>query len=136
MHWRCNVFRPRPREMVEEIFQEDRLELTEDTTHQDFEPENHEWSGHYIDWATWKPPMFKAALLRRTASSCYENDWYNLEKTSVLIREASGARAFPVEYGKFPPTKAAYPPAVVRHLVSKFVALGYRLEKVIGKSDL
>jgi len=79
--------------------------------------------------------MFKTALLRRTAPSCYENDWYNLEKTFVSIRGASGARAFPVECRKSPPTKAAYPPDVVHHLVSKLVASGSRLEKVVRKSD-
>jgi hypothetical protein len=71
--WRCQMFFPR--EKVLEGLNRECLELTEDTTFQDFAPENLPESEHYIDWSAWNPPIFEAALLRRTAPSCYENDW-------------------------------------------------------------
>jgi hypothetical protein len=74
--------------------------------------------------------MFKTALLRRTAPSCYENDWYNLEKDVCFNKGSTGCEGIPSRVWKSPPTKATYPLDVGGYLVSKFVALGSRLEKL------
>jgi hypothetical protein len=106
------------REEVVEDLNRECLEQIEDTTFQDFTPENLPESEHYVDWSAWKPPIFKAALLRRPAPSCYDNDWHNLENEFVSMNEAQAARA--------------YSPEVISHLVSKFVKLGYRPKEILG----
>jgi hypothetical protein len=80
--------------------------LTEDTTLQDRWIENVLGTDGYIDWAAFKPPVFKSVLLRRTALSCYKNDSHDSENTFVSMAEAQAVRAFPEEHGKSLPAGA------------------------------
>jgi hypothetical protein len=51
-----------------------------------------------IDWTAWVPPKLKLALCRRTAKSCYVEDWDGLENDWISPEEAEFAIENPDGY--------------------------------------
>lgn len=74
--------------------------------------EEHDEEGHaqYIDWASWTPPKVTLALFRRTAPSCYVQDWEGLEKDWMKSDEMDFAQSYPQKYARSQNVRNHYPP--------------------------
>ena len=78
-----------------------------------FEEHNDEGRPEFIDWAAWSPPKIKLALCRRTAKSCYVQDWDGLEKDWMDQEELDFADQTPEKYARIKVVRDHYPPGLL-----------------------
>jgi hypothetical protein len=70
----------------------------------------------FIDWNTWVPPKMQLALCRRTAPSCYVEDWDGLEDDWMDDDEGRFAYQYPGKYAMTLEVRERYPPGLVLQL--------------------
>jgi hypothetical protein len=80
---------------------------------QAFEEHEDENCDEFINWGVWIPPKVKLALCRRTAKSCYVQDWGVLEKDWMDEMESVFADQFPEKYARTKVVREHYPPGLL-----------------------
>lgn len=69
-----------------------------------------------VDWSTWVPPKIQLALCRRTAPSCYMEDWDGLEDDWMDDKEGRFAYQYPGKYAMTLAVRERYPPGLLLQL--------------------